>query len=302
MTRWFSFVGSVALALSFASSSRALEVMRWDRLPLPIPLIVGQERVIFIDRNVRVGVPAPIGEQLRVQSAAGAIYLLAKAPIEPSRLQLQDAESGALILIDVSAAPAKDNQSLLESVRIVVADNLMTNNGPASKGGSEDTSIAPVEIDRSRETPLPIILTRYAAQNLYAPLRTIEPISTIAPVQIPGDLPLDSLLPMLPVRTKALAAWRLDNLWVTAVRLINISFQWIDLDPRTLLGDFVTATFQHPAIAPAGATTDTTVVYLVTRGHGLAESLLPAISPFNASLNLTPDKAAKPEEESSHAQ
>jgi regulator of replication initiation timing len=106
------------------------------------------------------------------------------------------------------------------------------------------------------------------------------------------DLVLDTLLPTLPVRAWVLAAWRLEDQWVTAVRLTNTSAQWLDLDPRALQGDFVAATFQHPDLGPAGNPSDTTVVYLVTRGRGLAESLLPAISPIDASLNLPASAAA----------
>ena len=35
-----------------------------------------------------------------------------------------------------------------------------------------------------------------------------------------------------------------------------------------------------------GEPTDTTVLYLVTRGHGLADALLPMISPVDAATNL----------------
>jgi integrating conjugative element protein (TIGR03749 family) len=97
---------------------------------------------------------------------------------------------------------------------------------------------------------------------------------------------LDTLLPALPARAEALAAWRLEDQWVTAVRLTNTSARWVGLDPRALQGDFVAATFQHPDLGPAGDPQDTTVVYLVTRGRGLARSLLPAISPIDASVNL----------------
>jgi hypothetical protein len=73
---------------------------------------------------------------------------------------------------------------------------------------------------------------------------------------------------------------------VTAVRLTNSSAREFDLDPRALQGDFVAASFQHPHLGAAEQSTDTTVVYLVTRGHGLAESLLPTLAPFDASVNL----------------
>ncbi|VBI28565.1 TIGR03749 family integrating conjugative element protein [Burkholderia pseudomallei] len=259
------------------SPAHAVEVMHWDRLPLAVPLIVGQERVVFIDRDVRVGVPAEIADHLRVQSADGAIYLRASAPIQPSRLQLQDVANGTLILLDIAAHPAAPKEVPLEPVRIVTdhaASGKLAQTPTHDDDASDDTPKAP-------DTPVPVLLTRYAAQSLYAPLRTIEPMDGIASVPVDRTLPLVSLLPTLPVRASAWAAWRLDDEWVTAVRLTNTSAQHLDLDPRALQGDFVAATFQHPDLGPAGDDTDTTVVYLVTRGHGLPASLLPAVSPID---------------------
>ena len=287
MKRLFLILATAASILILVPASQALEILRWERLPLAIHLVVGHERVVFVDRNVRVGVPASLGERLRVQSASGAIYLRASEPIEPTRLQLQDADTGALVLLDVSAQPG---EAPLEPVRIV--------DGKASVkryGGTNEQAVEspPTRAPQpSRETPIPAVLTRYAAQSLYAPLRTVEPVSGISRVNLRGNLPLDSLLPTLPIRAKALAAWRLEDQWVTAVGLTNTSAGWIDLDPRILQGDFVAATFQHPDLAPAGDSRDTTVVYLVTRGHGLARSLLPAISPIDASINTTASAAA----------
>lgn len=261
-------------ALGWTPVGAATEVLRWERLPLSVPLVVDQERVVFVDRNVRVGVPSSVSDRLRVQSAAGAVYLRANATIEPTRLQLQDAESGELILLDITADATKDAQPLLEPIRIV-------------------TTVAPVR-DKSaspddappRATPVPVVLTRYAAQHLYAPLRTVEALPGVRRVNLRRDLPLDTLLPSLPVHATALAAWRLDDHWVTAVRLRNTASQWLDLDPRRLQGDIATATFQHATLGPRGQSSDTTVLYLVTRKHGLAESLLPTLSPINAALNL----------------
>lgn len=273
------------LALVLLAPAHAVEIMRWERLPLAVPLVVGHERVVFIDRNVRVGVPASVGDRLRVQSAGGAIYLRASEAIEPTRLQLQDTETGALILLDISAQPG---EVPLEPVRIVEGES------PAKRYGDsgEERPVPAVTPRPARETPVPVVLTRYAAQSLYAPLRTVEPVNGISRVNLRRDLVLDTLLPTLPVRAKALAAWRLEDQWVTAIRLTNTSARWIDLDPRTLQGDFVAATFQHPDLGPAGDSHDTTVVYLVTRGRGLAQSLLPAISPVDASLGLPPSAAA----------
>ncbi|HBO3409693.1 TIGR03749 family integrating conjugative element protein [Pseudomonas sp. NPDC077186] len=266
-----------AFALAPFSAPQATEILRWERLPLALPLVVDQERVVFVERNVRVGVPASLGNRLRVQSAAGAIYLLASEPIEPTRLQLQDADTGTVMLLDIAAEPAQDGQPPLEPVRIIEA----TSTAAASAADDDSAASAPV-----RATPQPVILTRYAAQNLYAPLRTVEPVPGVVRVTLRRDLPFDSLLPTLPVQAHALAAWRLDNLWVSAVRLRNHSAHGLDLDPRALQGHFLAATFQHPTLGPRGTPEDTTVVYLVTRGHGLAQALLPAIAPIDAALNL----------------
>ncbi|ENB4241560.1 TIGR03749 family integrating conjugative element protein, partial [Pseudomonas aeruginosa] len=209
------------LAVAAAPAVQAVEILRWERMPLAVPLKVGHERIVFIDRNVRVGVPAGVGERLRVQSAGGAVYLRASEPIEPTRLQLQDADTGALILLDIAAEPAKDGEAELEPVRIVEG-----NSTPARYGDQPgDDNEAPARAQDQagaraarRETPVSVVLTRFAAQNLYAPLRTVEPLPSVMRVNLRRDLDLGTLMPTLPVRAVALASWRLEDQWVTAVR------------------------------------------------------------------------------------
>ncbi|NYT62842.1 TIGR03749 family integrating conjugative element protein [Alcaligenaceae bacterium] len=273
------------LAWMMAIPAQAVEILRWERLPLAVPLVVGQERIVFIDRNVRVGVPASVGGCLRVQSAGGAVYLRADEPIEPTRLQLQDADTGELILLDIAAHLGNDGEPALEPVRIVEGSTTPQRYGQPAVGNDTGAQTAPAKPSR-RETPVPVVLTRHAAQNLYAPLRTVEAVPGIMRVNLRGDLNLATLLPTLPVRAVALASWRLEDQWVTAVQLINASSGWLELDPRTLQGDFLTVTFQHQVLGPRGTPEDTTVVYVVTRGHGLAQSLLPAIQRFDPAVHL----------------
>lgn len=146
------------------------------------------------------------------------------------------------------------------------------------------------------------MLTRFAAQNLYAPLRTVEPLPGVMRVNLPRDLDLDTLMPTLPVRAVALASWRLEDQWVTAVRLTNTGADWVALDPRVLQGDFLTATFQHEALGPRGTPEDTTVLYLVTGGRGLAQSLLPAIHRFDPAVHLPQPDGDENAKEARHAQ
>jgi len=129
-----------------------------------------------------------------VQSAGGAVYLRASEPMEPTRIQLQDADTGALILLDISARVATADEPALEPIRIVEGE------------ATRDDVIAPPP----RQTPIAVVLTRFAAQNLYATLRTIEPVPSIQRVTLRRDINLDTLLPTLPVQAVPLAAWRFD--------------------------------------------------------------------------------------------
>lgn len=284
---------SLALVLGgllLSSLAQAIEIRKWERVPMAIPLVVGQERILFVDANVRVGIPPAIADKIRVQSTGGAIYLLAKDPIEPSRLQLQNAATGEIMLADIAATPAQEGHAPLEAIKIVPGDTTPTRYGQAasSSGSSapKATAKASSQADEDddepappkRETPIPVVLTRYAAQMLYAPLRTVEPVDGVSQVKVDKRLDLSTLLPALPVEASQLGAWRLDDHWVTAVKLRNQTGQRLALDPRELMGDFATATFQHPYLGARGDASDTTVLYLVTKDHGLGQSLLPSLS------------------------
>jgi integrating conjugative element protein (TIGR03749 family) len=285
MRRYLLIIG--LLTLNLFGMANAVEILRWDRIPLALPLIVGQERIVFVDQNVRVGVPRNLVDKLRVQSTGGALYLLAKEPIEPSRLQLQNMSSGEIMLVDIIATTGQPNQDAFEPAKIVAGESPSTRYGQVNSKPTSSHAWAPTvqattqEVEEAtpaprRETPLPVVLTRYAAQMLYAPLRTVEPVEGIAQVNFKRGVDLTTLLPTLTVEASALGSWRLDDYWVTAVKLRNTSAQHLSLDPRDLMGDFVSATFQHPYLGAKGDASDTTTVYLVTLGHGLAESLLPA--------------------------
>ena len=91
------------LATLVSRPAGADELMKWERIPLQIPLKVGQERVVFVDKNVRVGFPPALNGKLRVQSTGGAVYLKADSAFPQTRVQLQDVESGEVLLFDIAA-------------------------------------------------------------------------------------------------------------------------------------------------------------------------------------------------------
>ena len=289
MKRLSSFaIFAAIVALRAWSTACAEETVRWERLPLSLPLLVGQERVVFLEHPARIGMPAGLSERLRAQSVGGALYLRASAPFDSTRLQLEETDTGTLILLDVHATQPKAGQQPLEPLRILDTQRMSTldTTSPTDDRGGTATVEKP-------DTPVAVALTRYAAQSLYAPLRTVEPLVGIERVPLPRVLALDGLLPEFSVRTRALAAWRLGDFWISAIEITNRSSEWLILDPRALQGDFWAATFQHRALGPARDSTDTTVLYLVTHARGLDKSLPPAISPVDASANQ-PQPGAHP--------
>ncbi|QBH97228.1 TIGR03749 family integrating conjugative element protein [Limnobaculum zhutongyuii] len=262
----------IFLSVLISAGAQAVELMKWERIPLQISLNVDQERIIFVDRNVRIGYPASLDGKIRLQSAGGTVYLLANEPFPPSRLQLRNVENGELILLDISA---KVGKTVLEPVKLVYGDSVFSNQQDGGRGTQNTASEAQPEQPYTLSIPQPVALTRYAAQSLYAPLRTIEALPGIQQVSVRLPATISTLLPSEPIIATPLNAWRSGNYVVTAIKLKNTSRQRIALDPRALQGHFYAATFQHAWLGAIGTPEDTTVVYLVTRNHGAEQAVLP---------------------------
>ncbi|CAM4168946.1 integrating conjugative element protein [Citrobacter portucalensis] len=261
----------LSLACLAALPAQAVELVKWERIPLPVSLHVGQERIVFVNRNVRVGFPPELKGKLRVQSTGGAVYLQPGEQFARTRLVLQDVENGEMILLDISA---EEGKNVLEPVSLVYqgevssstgnGDVAVTDNKTATTGERQSTSKPKEE---KSTTPLPVALTRYAAQSLYAPSRTIEPLPGVHSISLALPDKLTSLLPSESVEIKPLAAWELQGYSVVALTLRNQRAEKVVLDPRRLQGNFYSATFQHRWLGASGTPEDTTTVYLVTRGR-----------------------------------
>ncbi|MFV1478546.1 TIGR03749 family integrating conjugative element protein [Serratia marcescens] len=252
--------------------TQAEELMKWERIPLPVPLAVGKERVLFADKNVRVGFPPALNGKLRVQSSGGAVYLKADSVFPTTRLQLQDVETGEIILLDVTAGEKGSS----EPVRLVYSGDVTSVSSshdpsePSNGNGAAPGADNGTQAKRKKVTynaPLPVVLTRYAAQSLYGPLRTVEAVPGIHPVNPHLPKRITTLYPSEPVSISPLGGWGVGSRNVVALKVQNTASRKITLDPRVLQGQFVTATFQHRYLGPVGTPEDTTTLYLVTAGR-----------------------------------
>lgn len=230
--------------LAYAESAVPQRI-QWQKTPLAIALSVGEERMLHFRAPVSVGLPATLESQLRTQTVNGTVYLMAKVPFGNSRVMVREIDSGQTYLLDLTA-------------------NTVTGHTQPVIIYLEETANARYQSPETdhRAQHDPVSLTRFAAQQLYAPMRLLSAVPGI--VRVPVQQDQVALVPGNAIDAKPLAAWRGGDFYVTAVRLRNrLNIAQI-LDPRTLRGNWLTAAFQHSRLLPAGDEADTTAVYLVS--------------------------------------
>lgn len=241
------------MAATLCAESIRPQRIQWQKAPIAITLSVGEERMVHFRAPVSVGMPATLESVLRTQSVNGTVYWMAKAAFSSTRVMVREIEGGQIYLFDLSAGTNGEH-----SAAIVVfvdetteAENRLGETGEGARHGY-------------------VSLTRYAAQQLYAPMRLLASVPGI--VRVPVQHHSVALLRGNRIEAKPLAAWRAGHLYVTAVKLSNRLGKAQTLDPRTLRGAWVSAAFQHSRLLPAGSDADTTAVYLVS-AHPFAASL-----------------------------
>ncbi|MEH8033769.1 TIGR03749 family integrating conjugative element protein [Gallibacterium anatis] len=254
---------TVLCFVSIVLNAQAEVLMKWQRLPLSIDLQVEKERVIIVDKNVKVGYPKVLDGKIRLQSTGGAVYIKALEPFPTTRLQLKDVLTNEIILLDISAKETVANPK--ETIRLIYENKLK--NQPGSFTQADENEGEAQETSTTPQLPVPAALTRYAAQMMYAPLRTVEPVPGVRQVSHRLPSKITTLLPSYPITATPLLSWQLGDYVVTAIRLQNRGSSRITLDPRELQGRFYAATFQHHWLGGFGSTEDTTTLYLVTEGY-----------------------------------
>jgi integrating conjugative element protein (TIGR03749 family) len=224
------------------------ERITWQKTPIALALTVGTEKRVDFPGPVKVGVPAALESVLRVQSVAGTVYLLAHPPFEATRVMVRAVDSGAIYLLDL------------------IADNL---SHPKAAIQILDPEMGKPDATAVEEQPLPtlpaygyVALTRFAAQQLYAPARLLRDLPGV--VRVPVRREAVQLVRGEGVEARPLVGWRAGDRYLTAVKLTNLTSQAVTLDPRTLRGAWLTAAFQHNRLHTAGDEADTTVVYLIS--------------------------------------
>ena len=247
--------------LSFAqvddAASNVPERVVWNKAPIAIPLVVGEERLVHFPDSVSIGLPQSLTPLLRSQSINGTLYLLARQAFESTRVMVRSETDGPIYVLDISATPGGVDSGSLPDVQVL----LQASQKPP-QDLSQDTGADQWTSDKRSQSLGYAALTRYAAQQLYAPTRLIPQQPGVVAIPMnpePVDLVVGGKIEAVPV-----AAWKAGLRYVTAVKLINRTQSPVVLDPRELRGSWLAATFQHNRLLPAGSEADTTAVYLVS--------------------------------------
>ena len=233
-----------------SGSVGAVERLFWDKVPLRITLPVGKERLVTFPADVRVGMPGSIRSKLRTQSNQGTVYWKASEAFNTQRIEVREIQSHRIYLIDLKASTKANSVTPIEVVFKDTRDN------------TEDKTSADSS-SKSAKKPGYIALTRFAAQQLYAPARLLKASTSIHRISV-AKHSTTHLIHGEQIEATPVASWQSGVLYITAVELKNTSDHFINLDPRHLRGDWRTATFQHIRLHPSGSESDTTAVYLIS--------------------------------------
>lgn len=223
------------------------------REPVRVNLTVGLERLITLPADALLHVPNDMDAVARLETIAGTIYATALAPFEPIRIIAELVDSGQQIPIDLVSQATTTKGAVPRSageLQVSVFE-------PASVANpmAQTTPAAAPAVDM-------VELTRHAARQLYAPRRLSTSTPGVSQVAIGHDA-VPGLLRGVHVETATLGQWRSANLFVTAVRITNLSKFALEIPLESIRGRWIAATAQHGRIGPAGSDTDTTALYLV---------------------------------------
>jgi integrating conjugative element protein (TIGR03749 family) len=261
--RLFVILLTLASATVLADAS---ERVLWDKRPINVHLQVGNERIIHFPDDVRYWLPDTVKRHVSVLAANGVLYIRAMEPFPTTRLRIQGLNDQQVYLLDITASEVA-----------AVSDELIVMTKKNTRNRSKEaTAYKTTEDWRIR-------LTRYAAQQLYAPERLVDGDSAIKriPVELKTSVPLirGGLIESVPI-----ASWQGHGLTVTAVRVRNLSRQSLQLQfdrsdslqaldlSYLVRGEWLTATLQHDRLGAMGDETDTTTLYLVSN-RSFVESL-----------------------------
>lgn len=244
----------VTLALLVCSfSAVSVERVKWEQgQEIGVELKNKTERKVTFPEKVRFAVKARYAEQFKHSLIDNMFYITPQTEFT-EKLTLQGLDSGRFYVLQAAVVEGVTKAD----------DDLIIHISEEKKGA--DSGIGANERMSFKAPQLtPMDLVQYAAQHLYAPSEElIEPTPGMRRVVV-KQRALPNLYRGGIFNAEVLASWTGGGLYVTALKLVNVSTQSVSFEPCRIRGDFYSATAQFQIAMPAGHKKDFTIIYLLS--------------------------------------
>lgn len=242
----------------------------WDKSIIKLDLVVGVEQMVVFPSDGAVGLPAVLNNKslFRTLFTSGTAYWTALQDFGTQRVKVRLA-SGEFVLFDITAHGEKQPPASVDRIEVVFQDP------KASPGISSQRHTA------AGQTPMlerMLGAIRYAAQDVYAPVRLVDTLDGIrtVPTGLSGNLNRlydqgrHTGLVIVPYK-----AWSIDGLYVTAFIVSNEHAHSMALDNRKVMHvaqsqrsgvapHFLASSFFEPVVQKRGTPGDRTTLFVVT--------------------------------------
>lgn len=230
----------------------AAERVKWQQgQEISLELKKGAERKILLPEKVRFAVKARYSEQFR-HSLIDSMLYITPITIFNEKLVLQGLDSGRFYVLQASVS----------EIGVKANDDLVIHIGELQDVEKNVTGSKGLPIRSYKLTPIDLV--QFASQSLYAPSpELIEPTPGMRRVVV-KKRHLLNLYQGGAFSSEVLASWIGGGLYVTALKLVNVSTEVVTFEPCRIRGGFYSATAQFKTAMPKGHKKDFTVVYLLS--------------------------------------
>lgn len=237
-TLFIAFIFIVAPITIFAD-----QVAVWSRDPITVVLPVGKEKMVSFPNSVMVGADENFLKIATITNVNGTLYFKAKQAFAMHRIQVKDTVTNNLILLNISAS----NSGNTTPLTIQYPDHAMQQLTEPSSRASDF-----------------LVLTRYAAQMLFAPTRLLPNDPTITQSAMQAEK-TEPLLIDASAIAEPLQAWQRNGVIVTAVELRNQLNTRLVVTPELLCGQWQAITYlPSNQLASAGQAGDSAILFLIS--------------------------------------
>lgn len=260
MKKFINVLVLITIIVSHSASAQSAKRMIYMGDPLKITLGVGEERrLTFPDTKlVWADIKDKLKSKLDVQIVGKNLYFKAKDQFKSTRIIVGEDGGSKVYLLDILATNKKVGNQRLVVVegedRFSIADK--------DKKVIPDTVIAPLKRKSSPGAGFKTML-QYAVREVYAPERLRSKTEGMHREFI-NKRPTYHLYRGDQVTTQPVAAWRSGGLHVSAIKVVNKTNQYVELDPRFLRGKWKVAMFYQNQLSPNGFPRDTSTLFLIS--------------------------------------